>query len=475
MRKMWLSAFEPDKAYYSSQAKLAIKNGDEVGDFAKTLYGTDRSVEVPLSSDWDAMVRRTEELLSQDEKFPIFEATFVHGNVIVRVDVLLPHGDGWRAVEIKSSKSKKLEHEIDCAVQWWVMKHAGLNITAMALGHVSGDFVYAGDGNYDGLIEEVDLTEKVIKLQPEIEMLIEESTAALQGPMPEVLLGKKCTHPHDCEFFRVCYPMDEEYPVPALHGSKANHADWINRGIKDLRQVPMAELTEDRPVRVHRVTCAGGPELIPGAKEKLEALGYPRYYLDFEAISKAIPPWKGLDPYMHVPVQYSVHIDDGKGDGSVESMEHREFLQLTSEAPMRNLAKQLIEDLGNSGPIFMYSNYEKRMINALIKLHPDLKDKLEPMIGRLEDLKDIVHDHYYHPCMLGSWSIKDVLPAIAPHLSYEKLQGIKNGAMAVDGYIEAIDPATSAERKAELEQELLTYCRFDTEAMVEIARFLSKG
>jgi hypothetical protein len=46
---------------------------------------------------------------------------------------------------------------------------------------------------------------------------------------------------------------------------------------------------------------------------------------------------------------------------------------------------------------------------------------------------------------------------------------------APDGYLEAIDPNTSAERKAALEKHLLRYCKFDTEAMVEIVRFFTAG
>jgi len=77
--------------------------------------------------------------------------------------------------------------------------------------------------------------------------------------------------------------------------------------------------------------------------------------------------------------------------------------------------------------------------------------------------------------MLGSWSIKAVSPAIAPHMDYASLEGIKEGTAASLGYLEAIDPATSAARKAELEAQLRRYCRFDTEAMVEIVRFLGAG
>jgi hypothetical protein len=42
---------------------------------------------------------------------------------------------------------------------------------------------------------------------------------------------------------------------------------------------------------------------------------------------------------------------------------------------------------------------------------------------------------------------------------------------AADGFLEAINPATDRVRKLDLEEQLLRYCRFDTEAMVEIVRF----
>jgi hypothetical protein len=40
-------------------------------------------------------------------------------------------------------------------------------------------------------------------------------------------------------------------------------------------------------------------------------------------------------------------------------------------------------------------------------------------------------------------------------------------------YIEAILPSTTAERKAELETQLITYCRLDTFAMVRLWKFFS--
>ena len=56
-------------------------------------------------------------------------------------------------------------------------------------------------------------------------------------------------------------------------------------------------------------------------------------------------------------------------------------------------------------------------------------------------------------------------------MDYAQLEGIYEGAAAADGYLEAINPSTTPEREIELEEQLLRYCRFDTEAMVEIVRY----
>ena len=61
-----------------------------------------------------------------------------------------------------------------------------------------------------------------------------------------------------------------------------------------------------------------------------------------------------------------------------------------------------------------------------------------------------------------------------------ELDGIKEGMAASDGFLEAVGfgpfgaeaPPTDG-RKAELEEQLLRYCKFDTEAMVEIVRALT--
>ena len=104
--------------------------GHEVGDVAKALYGTPESVEIPFDRRMSRMVAATRDLISNGARFPIFEATFEHDGILVRVDVLIPSGDGWRVVEVKASTSVKDYHVLDCAIQEWVLRSAGIPLTS---------------------------------------------------------------------------------------------------------------------------------------------------------------------------------------------------------------------------------------------------------------------------------------------------------------------------------------------------------
>jgi CRISPR/Cas system-associated exonuclease Cas4 (RecB family) len=471
-KKVYLQTYHKDRAETSADTEASFKTGNDVGDIAKEIYGTPDAFEIEFRYPMSKMVEETSDLIDQGFRDPIFEATFQHEGVLVRVDLLLPDGDGWRAVEVKSSKSVKDDHEIDCAIQLWVMRGAGLKVNSMALGYIDGDWVYQGDGNYSGLLIEKDLTARAAALEIDVIALLAKATEAVSGEMPDVPVGFHCEDPYACAFAAVCWPRETKYPIRNIGGNREKIFDWVNRGLKDVRDIPKSEITAARQQRVHRITCDGNAETIQGAKEELEALGYPRYHLDFETAMPGIPIFKGSKPYKTHAVQWSIHVDDGTGDGLLENTEHYEFLDLSGEPPMRPLAEALIENLGDSGPVFMWHHYERDVIRELIRLFPDLEPKLQAIVDRLHDLKKIVERHYYHPDMKGSFSIKDVAPVMAPHMDYANLSGINEGSGAAQGYVEAVHPNTTPERKAELEEQLLRYCKFDTEAMVEIARFL---
>ena len=104
-------------------------------------------------------------------------------------------------------------------------------------------------------------------------------------------------------------------------------------------------------------------------------------------------------------------------------------------------------------------------------MYPKQAKKLQQVIDRLVDLLPLAREHYYHPQMKGSWSIKAVLPTVAPDLDYSKIEEVQSGTAAQLAYLEVIDPKTDGTRKQELSKQMLQYCELDTLAMVRLVKF----
>jgi hypothetical protein len=75
----------------------------------------------------------------------IFEASFSHDGVRVKVDILERMGSGkWNLTEVKSSTGVKNEYLPDVGVQYHVLKGAGLEIERLTLLHLNNQYVYDG-------------------------------------------------------------------------------------------------------------------------------------------------------------------------------------------------------------------------------------------------------------------------------------------------------------------------------------------
>lgn len=475
LKRVHLEVKRPELAKYSTATRAAFALGHDVGAIATRLFGGENGVMVEYpGGSFAAPLALTAELMSSMLRAPIFEATLEHDGVLVREDVLLPvDADGrpsWDLVEVKASASLKPEHVHDCAIQAWVHLGAGHSLDRVSLAHVDTAFVYPGNDDYDGLLLAEDITAEVLALQPSVPVWADRARDAVSGPMPDVPVGMHCTSPYECPFMDFCWPNDSEFPIRGLGGGGKKLGEWVGAGYRDIRDVPASEITSEQQLRIRRVTIEGRPELLPGARAFVRDLACPRYYLDFETVGPAIPIWPGTRPYQALPFQWSLHAEHADG-----SLGHAEFLDLSGEPPMRALIETLIDAVGNDGPILTYSAYEARVLGELAGLLPDLSDAIGAIRSRLVDLLPITKANYYHPAMLGSWSIKSVLPTIAPDMDYAGLEGIQEGTEASEAYLEAIDPETSVERREVLRAQLLRYCRHDTQAMVRLVRFLGSA
>ena len=460
-KRLWLQVNRPELIQISAATQVRFDEGNKVGDIARQNYPGGVFIETLNRTEAIAL---TKEAIEKHQV--IFEGAFFEGDVMIRADLLFPEKEGYRLVEVKSSTGVKSYHVDDVTVQSWVMEKAGCTPTSMALAYINNQFVYQGDGNYEGLFAEADLSGQVKPNMSQVQSWVDAAKKTLASPAePTIAPGEQCTNPFTCDFIGYCSPPEEgvEYPVEILPYGKAVAAQLRADGFKDLRDVPADRFSNPKHLKVHAVTCSGEAILEPEATTQIQALSYPRYYLDFETVGFAVPIWAGTRPYMQLPFQWSCHIE--QADGSIT---HQEFLDLSGNDPRETFAKTLIEAVSMHGPVIVYNaGFEGARIKELATAFPHLASELLAIPERFFDLLPLARNHYYHPDMKGSWSIKDVLPTIAPELDYANLE-VSDGAMAQEAYKEAIHSQTTPERKEAVRSAMLKYCEQDTIAMVKI-------
>jgi hypothetical protein len=463
-KRLWLQTYKRNLARPSATSQLTIANGIELGNLARFSYPD--GILIEYVGQPELAVAETAQLIARSVPVPLFEAAFVHSGTLVRSDILVPTDGGWRMIEVKSSGSVKDYHLIDCAVQMWVLQGAGVKIKQVSLAHVDTSVVYAGDGNYDQLILEEDVTEQVLALLPDVPEILVSHCDILLNPMPCVLMGSQCKP--DCQFMEYCEQGSPEYPVSILPNGRNVITELQEAGIEDVRKIPDGVLKNERHITVWQVTCTQQPFISAALKAELTKLPYPRFYLDFETINFVIPRWAGTRPHQQLPFQWSCHVERQNGE-----LEHHEFLDTSGKAPMRAFAESLIRALEKDGPIIVYGTFESTVIKGLIGFCPDIERALNDINDRLVNLLPWLQNHYYHHAMKGSWSIKAVLPTIAPHLDYSQLEDVQNGTLAQLAYLEITDQQADPVIRDQKIRNLLKYCELDTQAMVEVVRFFS--
>jgi hypothetical protein len=469
-KRLWLSIHRPELSEEDGSFEERIATGHAVGAIARSLLPNGTMVDAnPLS----AALATTRALLDSGHDRPIFEATLEYDGVLVRIDILEPNRDGsWRLTEVKSSTSVKAYHYGELATQLWVANNAGVPIASAGVRHINNAFILLRDGHFDGLLLDTDLLAEVVTIANDRGKLVSQARETLAGTEPTILPSDHCHAPFTCEFSNHCHaaqPPGPDWPVSILPlgGGKR----WLEQNTHDLLAVDRDAFTNETHRRVYDSTLTGRPfHDVEGARAAMADWKYPRTWLDFETIAFAVPRWIDTHPYQQVPFQFSAHIESSDG-----RINHCDFLSLDGTDPRRACAEALIGAVPPAGAIIGYNaSFETARIRELAKAYPDLADQLWSIAGRVVDLLPVTRKNWYHRDQRGSWSIKAVLPTLAPELDYSTLE-VKDGGSAQQAYLEAISAATTNDRRRAIDTALRNYCGLDTHAMIVISRRISEA
>jgi hypothetical protein len=175
-----------------------------------------------------------------------------------------------------------------------------------------------------------------------------------------------------------------------------------------------------------------------------------------------------MRPYDHIPFQWSVH----RQTSPEARLEHFEFLATDDADPRRQFMESLCQALKGKGHIVVYNRgFESNRLSELASRLPEYAGEIRRIRNRLWDLLPIVRGNVYHRGFRGSYSLKDVLPALVPGMTYKGME-IADGGNAGLAWDRLVHGDVGIDEMARIRQALLLYCTQDTLAMARILAYL---
>jgi len=434
-KNLWLYVNKKEEQHYSEENMLIFSRGTSVGELAQAYFPNARlaveSGEMPCKETG----LLTQEFIKQGVE-TICEATFIYESTIVAVDLLHKEIDGWHIYEVKSTNSTKETHVLDVAIQYYVLKGCGLEISDASVMHFDRAYVRKGALNVRELFTSESVLSRILPMQKNIQTNIPVFHALAEKEEPMIEIGNQCSTPYDCDFREYCTSMlmkvDEELVIKKI-----------------LSSTPQVNTIE--------------------IKRFLENVTYPICHLDFETIMPGVPLFNDSRPYQQIPFQYSMHCQHSKS----EEIIHSDYLAPSdlSIDPRKGLIEQMIMQTKDAKTILVYNKaFERTRINEMIRDFPEYAVELQTIVDRLIDLMNPFRKHYRTESMEGRYSIKKVLPALCPELSYHDLE-IGNGMDASNAYLE-LYYCEDKNYVNTTREHLIKYCHLDTLAMVKVLEVL---
>src|SRR3989338_4193490 len=399
------------------------------------------------------------------------------GNITSIFDVLERVDDKtYNLYEIKSSTSVKPEHIPDLAFQAIVLETAGFSVRNMFVLHVNNKYVKQGEIDPNLITEKSDVTENVREILDETKENISKAFEMLKKKEMPNLSPRYIQQGANVmgEWFNIMQVIKGEFPkysIYKLAGPDPKTIAWLeDNGIELLNDIPLdGPLTKTQLRQIEAIKS--GTQHID--KEEisnfLNELKYPLYFLDYETLAGVIPTFDGYRPYQQVPFQYSLHILSEPGGELI----HKEYLHTKNSDPVPALLEHLHKDIGGSGSVISwYMTFEKSRNTEMSQMHPKYEKFLSGLNDRMSDLMVPFYKGWFvDKDFFGRASIKWVLPALLPELSYKELN-ITNGGQAQRIWMETILKGKNAQQKEQILEDLRKYCNLDTYAMYAIYKYL---
>ena len=454
--------------------------------------------------DFPELARQTRELMADPGLQTIGQAVFVSSsNLLVVSDVIRrdpQNNQNWWLYEIKStSQVEAKKHIPDLAFQKLVLNHCGLNVSKTRILHLNKTYLRSTGVIEPELLFCHDDQDYGVDVSPAVDDYLKGLSDQQPTPQPleEVVsqavidlgqaepLSCNCqlkTRTNQCptagHFHPEIMPEDTIYHLRRLLPGQLEQL--LKAGILKMADIPEEIQAELSNFQQNQIQIGLNGQLVQQVEinKELQKLTAPVYFFDYETFSEAVPVIAGSGPYWQLPFLYALQrlADPGQA-GEAELLD--DYLVESMTLPeLERLVDNLKRVLGPVGSVIVWNaSFERMVNNNLVKIFPGEADFFNNLNDRLYDLEKIFSGGLYMDGRFaGKTSVKKITSVWLPDLDYQHSDlKIKKGDQATREWLLALDPATRADQRLEIFNNLKKYCRQDTLVMVKILQRLWRG
>ena len=179
-KSLYLHKYHPKlRNDISDEQQAVFSRGTDVGILAQKLFPG--GIEIPFDGLSVAeQVEMTRKAIAR-KALTIYEASFLEDGIFIKVDILQRGSKGWELYEVKSATKVKPVNLDDIAMQYYVLKEAGIKISKAYLTHINSSYVRKKRISVKKLFTHADVTAEVKALQKEVPATIKNLRKMISG------------------------------------------------------------------------------------------------------------------------------------------------------------------------------------------------------------------------------------------------------------------------------------------------------
>ncbi len=378
--------------------KAKFKRGHEIGKLAHNLFPGGINAAPKSPKQFKLAVEKTAEYINEGRNV-IYEAAFSENGINILLDILVKEKNGWKAIEVKSSKAISETYLWDASLQYFVIAKTGLNISDFQMCYIDENYVRKGEidvHKFFKLESIIDEIEKKLPLIPEkIESFYE--TINLTSS-PGIKIGRHCNYPYPCDFIKHCWKKVPEFSILSVFGIEdKKRFELFHSGIELLDLLNEKEISDI-------------------SKKHIEVIQDKSYYLNKKAtlltankakiifyksisVDPALPYYQQSSPFEKTGIGFSVLNNENI---------NLTFIEETKKDPSYNYLTNILKLTNNAEKIIVF---DKNLETEILLNHQRRSKEISINIKEITDKMICLKSMFFGGNLLWPGMMKNGNPA----------------------------------------------------------------